>query len=159
MGFLSSPLARNPLFFAFIFPLVTDTALTLAGQDPSYWSNYATANEAAPIRFLLAAHPLIFLGASLVWYLFLYWLVKRIKHPVNLMVALGFMVGHTTGSESWIVRIILTSGWLEAGQRSSTTLLWLTTAGYFVLVGIVGGLAISSYIQQLQTGSSDSSTG
>ena len=149
MGFIRSLITHNPLFFSFFLPLAADTTLTLVGQDASYWNDFSTANEAAPIRFLLTTHPAVFVGASLLWYVFLYWLVQKVRKPVNLMVALSLMVGHSVGSESWIVKILLSQTAItQMGRNTALTMIWSTTVGYFLLVGILGGLALSAYLRQ-----------
>jgi len=138
---------KNPLFFIFIFPIVLDTTLTLIGQDASYWRNFKTANEMAPVYFILAYSPFIFIVGSLLWYVFLYWLVKKLKEPLNLILALSLIVGHTVGSTSWIRKILFDTGIYIIGDRVSTTLAWVVLVGYFVLVGIIAGLSISSYVE------------
>jgi len=138
---------KNPLFFVFIFPIVLDTTLTLIGQDASYWRNFKTANEMAPVYFILAFSPILFIIGSLLWYIFLYWLVKKLKEPLNLILALTFMVGHTVGSSSWIRKILFDTGIYIIGDRASTTYSWVILVGYFVLVGVIGGLSISYYIK------------
>ena len=143
---------KNPLFFTFIFPLLADTTLTLVGQDASYWKNFKTANEMAPVYFILAFSPIVFIVGSLLWYVFLYWLIKKLKHPLNLIVALSLMVGHTVGSQSWIKKILYDSGIYVIGDRGSTNVAWLILVGYYVLVGTVASLAISAYIKnRIQT--------
>ena len=138
---------KNPLFFAFIFPLFVDTTITLVGQDASYWRNFTMANEMAPVYYILAYSPIVFIVGSLLWYMFLYWLVKKLKEPLNLILVLSLMVGHTVGSSSWIRKILLESGIYVIGDRTSTTFSWIILVGYFVLVGVIGGFAISSYMK------------
>lgn len=138
---------KNPLFFVFIFPIVLDTTLTLIGQDASYWRNFKTANEMAPVYFILAYSPILFIVGSLLWYIFLYWLVKKLREPLNLILALSLIVGHTVGSSSWIRKMLIESGTYLIGDRTSMTYSWLILVGYFMLVGIIGGLAVNSYIK------------
>ena len=138
---------KNPLFFVFIFPIVLDTTLTLIGQDASYWRNFKTANEMAPVYFILAYSPIVFIIGSFFWYVFLYWLVKKLKEPLNLILALSLIVGHTVGSTSWIRKMLIESGTYLIGDRTSMTYSWLILVGYFMLVGIIGGLAVNSYIK------------
>ena len=149
MAVLRLLVRNNLLFFVFMFPLVADTTLTLVGQDASYWSDFTTANEAAPLRFLLTTHPALFVFVSLAWYAVLYWLIKKLRDPLNLMIAISLMVGHTVGSESWIVKILLSqTAILEMNRRTAVTMIWSITVGYFLLVGIFGGLALSAYLRQ-----------
>ena len=138
---------KNPLFFVFIFPIVLDTTLTLIGQDASYWRNFKTANEMAPVYLILAYSPILFIVGSLLWYIFLYWLVKKLREPLNLILALSLIVGHTVGSSSWIRKMLIESGTYLIGDRTSMTYSWLILVGYFMLVGIIGGLAVNSYIK------------
>jgi len=149
MGFIRSLITHNPLFFCFFLPLAADTTLTLVGQDASYWNDFSTANEAAPLRFLLTTHPALFVFVSLAWYAVLYWLIKKLRDPLNLMIAISLMVGHTVGSESWIVKILLSQTAItQMGRNTALTMIWSTTVGYFLLVGIFGGLALSAYLRQ-----------
>jgi hypothetical protein len=39
---VTKAMQANPLFFAFLLPMVTDSALTLVGQAPSYWQSCST---------------------------------------------------------------------------------------------------------------------
>lgn len=138
---------KNPLFLVFILPLLTDTTLTLLGQNQTYWNNFKSANEMAPVYYLLKTHPAVFIAASLIWYIFLYWLIKKLKYPLNLIVALSLMVGHTVGSQSWIKKMLYDSGIYVIGDRGSTNIAWLILVGYYVLVGTVAALSISKYFK------------
>src|SRR5713226_7946631 len=135
------PFKANPLFFSFLLPLVTDTIVTLLGQDASYYQSYNTANELGPAYFFLTTHPIIYILGAIVWITFLYWLVKRLKHPLNMMLAFGFMVGHGWGSSTWFTRWLGNAGFLNTTNRALVLLSWMLMVFYFGLIGVCAGLS------------------
>ncbi|PIP87834.1 hypothetical protein COW80_03670, partial [Candidatus Beckwithbacteria bacterium CG22_combo_CG10-13_8_21_14_all_01_47_9] len=76
-------LSKNPLFFAWLLPALTDGIVTLAGQDKGYWLNHRLVNEASPAYYFLVASSWLFVLGSVFWFCFWYWLFLRLKEPVN----------------------------------------------------------------------------
>lgn len=126
--------------------MLTDGIMTLVGQSPSYWSNFKSANEMSPAYFFMAAHPLLFILGGVAWFIGLYWLFLRLKHPFNLMIACTFITGNTWGSTSWITKLMRDNGFLVTTNRFSILLSWTVLIIYFVVIGILAGFSISQYI-------------
>jgi hypothetical protein len=135
----------NPLFCSFLLPMVTDGVVPLVGQGPSYWQSYSNVNEGGPAYFLLATHPLAYVGGSLLYLAFCYWLVHRLKHPLNIMLAVALTVGHSWGSSSWLGLWLEQAGFITT--RSLLLLQWTLLVGYFALVGVCAGLSFAQYMR------------
>lgn len=138
----------NPLFFAFLLPIATDGIVTLVGQGPSYWQSYRNVNEASPAYFFLAIHPLVYVGGGLLYLALCYWLVSRLRHPLNMMLAVALTVGHSWGSSTWL------GLWLEragfTATRSLILLQWSLLIAYFTLVGLCAGASLAQYMRVYQ---------
>ena len=95
------------LFFGF------DIAFTLAGQPAGYWSGYYhLANEASPPGYwLLAWHPLAFIGAAVVWAIVLCLVIMLLPTTLSKILSLAFVIGHTWGSASWFDRVLGLGYW------------------------------------------------
>ena len=135
----------NPLFFVFLLPMATDLIVTLVGQGPKYWHDYSQVNEMSPGYFLLAIHPLAYVGGALLYLALCYWLVSRLKHPLNIMLAVGLAVGHTWGSYTWF------NMWLNPPNSTFTISRslpqWTLMIAYFVLIAICAGAALAQYMR------------
>ena len=81
---MEKTISKNPLFFAWFLPALTDGTVTLFGQNKNYRSNYVLVNEASPAYYFLAASPWLFILGSMLWFAFWYWLFLRLKKPINL---------------------------------------------------------------------------
>lgn len=139
---------RNPLFFSFLFPAITDGIVTLLGQDAIFWQNYQTVNEASPAYFFLVIHPALYIIGSIIWFVFLFWLMKKLKHPLNLVLALAFIAGHSWGSSSWIIKMMKTVGLFVAPDRFSLLMGWTVLILYYVLIGVLAGICIDRYFKE-----------
>lgn len=138
----------NPLYFSFLLPMIMDGLTTLVGQDGSYWLNFKSANEMSPAYFIMAAHPFFFILGAVVWFIGLYWVFKKLKHPINLVIACGFLAGNTWGSTSWMTRMMKNYGLLITTDRISILTAWTILIVYFLLIGICASLSISQYFRK-----------
>ena len=138
----------NPLWFAFLLPVVTDCVVTLVGQASTYWQNNSGVNEMGPAYFLLAAGPLVYIAGSILYLALCCWLVSRLKHPLNIMLAMGLTVGHTWGSSTWFSRWMEQAGWLAT--RPLILLQWTLLVAYIALVGICVGISFARYMSIYQ---------
>ena len=87
MSIISQLFVNNPLYFSFFIPMVMDGITTLLGQEESYWKDYKTVNEASPAYFVLKIHPFLFLIGGILWIVFMFWLIKRLDHPINIILS------------------------------------------------------------------------
>ena len=149
MEILPRFILNNPLYFSFLFPMLTDGIVTLLGQDKSYWKNYKSAKEASPAYFVMATHPLLFILASIIWFIGLYWVYAKIPHPINLIIACGFMAGNSWGSAGWIGYILGKKKVYTPSNRLSILLYWSILVIYFLLIGILAAIFLSLYFQKI----------
>lgn len=118
-----------------------DMLFTLLGQDVKYWTNYKLVNEASPTVFILSTHPLLFILGSILWFVIWYKIYKKLKSPINLMLTIGFIAGHSYGAISWINRIVRLNG-------ISPYTGWYIDILYFVFLGIACGKLISYHLRK-----------
>lgn len=140
-------ISKNPLFFAFLFPAVMDGVVTLLGQDSSYWSGNVV-NEASPAYYVLLVSPWLFVLGSFVWFLFWYWLFRKLKEPVNLFLMFLFIAGHAWGSTSWIWKMMKTNGIYVLGDQISIIFAWGIALLYFVVIATVATYCFKIYLKK-----------
>jgi len=137
----------NSLFTVFALPIVVDVVGTVLGQPPEYWSsNYQVFREAVPIFPLLQLHPLVFILVCLaVWLPFTYWLVLKLKEPLNLFATMCLLVGHGYNSVTWL-RIDLYRAGLFAGQdQLNQALSLIPMTLYIFLLGWLATRGLRQY--------------
>lgn len=139
-------ISKNPLYFAFLFPAIMDEVTTLLGQDPQYWSSSRTVIEASPAYYFLSVSPWLFLLGSIVWFIFWYWLFKKIKEPLNLFLMFLFIAGHSWGSSSWIMKIFKQNGVYALNNQPSIIFAWSLLIIYFVLIASIATYCIRLYM-------------
>lgn len=138
--------SKNPLFFAFFFPAAMDGVITLVGQDAAYWTS-RVVNEGSPAYYFLAASPWLFAVGSVVWFTFWYWLFKRLKEPVNLLLMFLFIAGHSWGSTSWLWRMMRLNGLYSVNNQPSVIFAWCLAVGYFVLIAAWATFCMTVYLK------------
>jgi hypothetical protein len=139
---------KNPLFFAFFFPALTDGVTTFLGQGSEYWSVSRVVNEASPAYYFLLASPWLFLFGSIVWFVFWYWLFKRLKEPLSLFLMFLFIAGHSWGSGGWIMKMLKQAGIYSLGNQPSIIFAWSLLIGYFLLIAGIGTYCLRLYIKK-----------
>ena len=128
--------------------MATDLINTLVGQSSLYWQNYKNASEGSPGYFLLTIHPLVYVGAALLYLALCFWLSSWLKHPLNIMLAAALTAGHTWGSSTWFIRWMYLAGF--ESTRPLILLQWSIMIVYFVLIGICAGAALTQYMRVYQ---------
>ena len=128
---------KNPFFFAFLFPAITDGITTILGQNTVYWSSQKIVNEASPAYYFLLASPWVFILGSIVWFSFWYCLLKKLKEPFNLFLMFLFIAGHSWGSGGWIMKIFKQSGVYTTDNQLSIMFAWSMLILYFILVAAI----------------------
>ena len=138
--------ARNPLFFAFLFPALVDGIFTLVGQDASFWSG-GKVNEASPAYYVLLISPWLFVIGSIVWLAFWYWVFKKIKEPINLFLTILFITGHAWGSASWIWKVMRDNGVYTPENQISVISIWSIVVIYFVIIALSASYSLRIYFR------------
>jgi len=147
---IKNVLAQNPLFYAFFFPAFMDGIVTLLGQDSQYWNGLRTVNEASPAYYFLLASPWLFLLGSIVWFVFWYWLFKRLKEPLNLFLMFLFIAGHSWGSSSWIMKMFKQAGIYTLDNQPSIVFAWSLLIGYFLLIAFAATYCLRIYLTKIK---------
>lgn len=138
---------KNPIFFAFLLPAVTDGAVTLLGQDTSYWTN-RIVNEASPAHYFLLASPWLFTIGSIFWFVFWWWIFKRLKEPINLFIMFLFIAGHSWGSTSWLWQIMKVQGIYTRENQLTVIMAWSIVILYFVLIASIATYCLRIYLDK-----------
>lgn len=138
----------NPLFFVFVIPIIVDVVGTVIGQPDEYWtSGYKVFNEAVPIYPLLQIHPLVFILVCLsIWLPFTYWLVKKLKSPLNLWAAMSLLIGHGYNSVTWLRWDLYKNGVFAGDDQLSKALGLIPMSMYILFVGWVAAYQLLRYL-------------
>lgn len=144
---IKAVIRKNPLFFAFLFPALTDGLVTILGQDSSYWSGSRVVNEASPAYYFLLLSPWLFLLGSIVWFVLWYFLFKRLKEPLNLFLMFLFITGHSWGSSSWIMKMFKQAGVYSLNNQPSIIIAWSLLIIYFVLIAGIATYCLRVYLK------------
>lgn len=137
---------KNPLYFAFLFPALTDGVTTLVGQGSQYWSS-KVVNEASPAYYFLLASPWLFIFGSIVWYIGWYLIFKKLREPFNLLLMFLFISGHSWGSTSWIFNMLKRVGVYRIGDQPSIIFAWSLAIIYFLLIATIATYCLRLYIK------------
>jgi len=145
---IKSPFSKN--YFLILAPLVLvmilDLVFTLAGQPEVYWEgNYDFLNEGSPLGVsLLGYHPGTFLLFFVFYLLLVLFLLVNLKRPLNIMVAIGFFLGHSWGSASWLGVFISR---FSLFKNCSNFVYWYATIAYFIIIAIISGFCIDKWLK------------
>lgn len=148
MNKIRNLIKKNPLYFVFLFPSLVDGVLTLVGQGPQYWSEQRVVNEASPAYYFLLASPWVFAIGSIVWFVFWYWIFRRLKEPINLILMFLFLAGHSWGSTSWIWNLMKRNEIYVSGNQISAMIAWFIPLIYFFLIGLSATHCLRVYMDE-----------
>ena len=140
---INNPFSRRNLLILFplILVMLFDLIFTLVGQPEIYWEKYTFVWEGSPLgHSLLSLHPGYFILFFIIYLLFVLFLVTNLKRPLNIMVAIGFFLGHSWGSASWVPEIFVFLPSL--GLYSN----WYYTIFYFIFLAIISGFCINKWL-------------
>ena len=98
-------------FWLLVAPVVVtllDMVVTLAGQPSSYWAgSYSTAVEGAPQgKWLLTAHPVLFIVGILVWIALFGAAILVLPRFFSLVLSLAVTMGHSWGANTWLADLV-----------------------------------------------------
>ena len=139
---------KNPLFFAFLSPALTDGLITLLGQSSQYWNGGKTVNEASPAYFFLLASPWVYSIGVILWFIFWYWVFKKIKEPFNLFLMFTFIAAHSWGSGGWIKKFISENGFYTIENQVRMFLGWGLIIAYFFLIAVSATYCLRIYLKE-----------
>lgn len=143
-------LNKNPLFATFAILIIVDVVGTVLGQSPEYWSSgYKVFNEAVPIYPLLQIHPLVFIISCLIiWLPFTYWLVNKLKEPLNIWATMSLMIGHGYNSITWFRMSLYRAGVFDDPDQLSQALSLIPMSIYIFFVGWIAARGINIYFSK-----------
>ncbi len=113
-----------------ILVLLSDAFLTLFYQPQGYWSqSFQLDTESNPVgKFLMRLHPLAFVGGILIYAFVIAVLINRLPSPLEQLVAMAVLLGHTWGTTHWLYNHFSSIYWLRVfafiAIASITTACW-----------------------------------
>lgn len=144
-------LQNNPLFLIFVVPIVVDVVGTVLGQPGEYWSSGGKVfNEAVPfIYLLLQFHPLLFITVCLaIWLPFTYWLVNKLKQPLNVWATMSLLIGHGYNSVTWLRKDLYQAGLFTGQDQFSKALSLIPMTAYILLAGWLAMRGFMLYMEK-----------
>ena len=139
-------ISKNPLFFAFLFPALTDAIITLLGQSNKYWQGGKVVNEASPAYYFLLTSPWVYILGAIIWFTFWYLVFKKLKNSVKLFLMFLFIAGHAWGSGTWIMKILKDNKIYTLNNRPSIIFAWSLLVIYFSLIALFATYCLKIYI-------------
>ncbi len=141
---MKSPFSKNNLFI--IAPLaivmILDGVFTMAGQPDAYWQNYTLFNEGSPLGQSLMLNPAHFISFFIAYVVLVAILVVSLKRPLNVIVWLGFFLGHAWGGSTWAPKIFFDLTGIVANIDR-----WYLVVGYFILIAVIAGLFVNKWLK------------
>lgn len=145
---INNPFSKNNLLVLapVILVMLFDLIFTLVGQSEIYWTkSYRFFNEGSPLgEILLGYHPGYFVLFFVFYLLFVLFLTTNLKRPLNIIVAIGFFLGHVWGSSSWIPLLVLRFSSYKNYLNFNE---WYPTIGYFILIAIISGICVNKWLK------------
>jgi hypothetical protein len=131
---------------SFVFPVLLvmaiDFIFTMVGQPAGYWSNHVFLNEGSPLGiFFLSRNPLFFVLFFILYLLFVFLLIIKLKRPFNIIAGIGFFLGHVWGSSTWIPILV----YRYTGQFYLSD--WYFTIGYLIFISAISGIFINQWFK------------
>jgi len=128
-----------------IMVILLDVIFTLVGQPKSYWQNYTLFNEGSPLGQILMLSPIYFISFMIVYIVLISILIVNLKRPFNIMIGIGFFLGHFWGSSTWLYIIIkkLTGIYIMND--------WYLVVGYIIVISIISGFCINKWFKSKLT--------
>lgn len=138
--------SKNPLFFSFIFPALTDGIVTLIGQDNLYWTG-RVVNEASPIYYILLVSPWLYVLGAFSWFVFWYLLFTKLKEPINIFMMFAFIAGHSWGSSTWLWKFMKDNHIYSPLNQPSVIFAWSINILYFFLIAFFATYCMMLYLK------------
>lgn len=141
---IKTPFSKSNILILFplVLVMVLDLIFTLVGQPEIYWQNYSLFDEGSPLGpVLLSYHPGYFVLFFIFYLLFVLYLINNLPRPFNIMVAVGFFLGHVWGSVSWVSTIF----YKLAGTYAISH--WYLAISYFIIIAIISGFCINRWLK------------
>jgi hypothetical protein len=117
--------------------ILLDGVFTLVGQPAEYWQNYVLFNEGSPVGQILMLNPLYFVSFFIIYLILIPLLVANLRRPLNIMIWLGFFLGHVWGASTWVYRIFADLTGIYDISR------WYLVVGYIIIISVVAGIFIN----------------
>ncbi|MDP2926310.1 MAG: hypothetical protein Q8N99_08080 [Nanoarchaeota archaeon] len=138
----------NISYLIILIPLILvmslDLIFTITGQSKDYWKNYSDYNEVNPIgQTFLSANPIYFMISYIFYIILVLFLIIKLPRPINIMLYIGFFLGHVWGSSTWISEILSRYFSIEMNEFYSRII-------YFIIIAIISGLCLNKIIKNFK---------
>lgn len=141
---INNPLSKKNLLILtpVILVMILDLVFTMAGQPARYWQNYGSFSEGSPLGQTLMLNPAYFILFFIFYLFFVILLASFLPRPFNIMIAIGFFLGHVWGSSTWLGTIFykLTGDYFSGN-------IWYLNVGYFIFIAVISGFCISKWLK------------
>ena len=121
--------------------MLLDGIFTLMGQPEAYWQDYTLFNEGSPLGQILMLNPLYFISFFIIYVILATILATNLKRPFNIIVWLGFFLGHAWGASTWVQTIFVNLTGIYEIDR------WYLVVGYLVAISIISGVFINKWLK------------
>ena len=116
--------------------MMLDMVLTLVCQSVHYQSNYEHHEESAQVgRMFLLLGPERFVVSFLLYAYLILYAVFKLPRKLGHAFFVGFLLGHSWGSTSWLPKLCSKVLFLEIDR-------WYACSGYFVAIALVYALCL-----------------
>ena len=139
-NFLSKQNLR--VLWPLILVMVLDLIFTLAGQPEIYWRNYKLYNESNPLAaFFMEKHPILFIFAYILYFLFILFLSANLKRPLSFMLIISVFLIHAWATTSWVPTLLYST--------FSSKINWFySSIAYLVFIGLITGLSVNKFLRE-----------
>ena len=121
--------------------MLLDGIFTLMGQPEAYWQDYTLFNEGSPLGQILMLNPLYFISFFIIYVILATILATNLKRPFNIIVWLGFFLGHAWGASTWVQTIFVNLTGIYEIDR------WYLVVGYLAVISIISGVFINKWLK------------
>ena len=143
---INNPFSKSNIvtFIPLMLVMILDLFFTTIGQSEYYWQNYSFFNELNPVgQILLSVGPIYWILISILYIVFVLFLIANLRRPINIMAATAFFLGHAWGSASWVVEIIYKFFGLEVNY-------WYANIIYFIIIAIISGFYLNKKFTEIR---------
>jgi hypothetical protein len=140
---MKNPFSKTNIWLTapLVLAMLLDGIFTLVGQPDIYWQNYSFFNEGSPLGQILMLNPLYFISFFIVYLILVAVLTTNLKRPFNIMVWLGFFLGHVWGASTWTYTIFTDLTGIY------TVSSWYLVVGYIVIISVITSFFINKRLK------------
>lgn len=136
---MKNPFSKTNIWITapLMLAMLLDGIFTLVGQPDAYWQNHTLFNEGSPLGQILMLNPLYFVSFFIVYLILIPLLIVNLRRPLNIMVWLGFFLGHVWGASTWVYLIFTDLTGIYTINN------WYLVVGYIIIVSVAASIFIN----------------